>query len=368
MPVHNGAVFLDRAVRSILDQSFRDLEFVIVDDGSTDDTPGMLAKYARSDGRVRVWTQDMQGLAASLHTGCADARGEFIARMDADDVATPDRLEKQLAELERRPALGVVGGAMELIDTRDARTGEMRFPLRNDSLQRAFLSGNNIAHPTACMRREACLEVGNYRHCFRHAEEYDLWLRIAERWEIANLPEVVLRYRIHGTQVTATDRGPRLWHSAAACASAAMRRWTGADPMAGVDCITPELLLKLCAKVVAAKARLVARLRKGAKGDAPPDHVGPGRAPAGLTQLAEGLMRWYVKAAAFEASHGDVDLAEALARSAREIARSARVSAKSLSKLYREAARVRWSQSRPLDAALAAQQALIAALVRPARG
>jgi len=368
MAVRNGAQFLAESVESILGQTLRDLEVIIIDDHSTDETPEILAGYEKDDPRLRILRGAPQGLVYARNLGCRAARGRYLAIMDADDVSLPDRLESQVATLESRPRLGALGGAMEHIDSAGRPIGVKRYPTGNAALQKALLEGCCIPQPAVVLRREAYEDADGYRQAFPPAEDYDLWLRIAESWEIANLPDVVVRYRVYAEQTSSRKAGDRVWSTAAACASAVLRRWTGTDPMAGVDRITPELLLKLCAEVLAAKAGLLDRLRKGAEGDAPAAHVGPGRAPAGLAQLAEGLMRWYVKAAAFEAARGDVALAEALARSAREIARSARVSAKSISKLHRTIALVEWSRSRPLDAAISAQQALIAALVRPGRG
>ncbi|MHC4251834.1 MAG: glycosyltransferase family 2 protein, partial [Planctomycetota bacterium] len=367
MAVRNGAGYLAESVESILGQTLRDIEVVIVDDHSTDETPEILARYEKDDPRLRVLRGAPQGLVHARNLGCRAARGRYLAIMDADDVSLPDRLERQFAIIESRPRLGALGGAMEHIDSGGRRIGVKRYPTGNEAIQEALLQGCCIPQPAVMLRREAYEDAGGYRHAFPPAEDYDLWLRIAEGWEVANLPDVVVRYRVYTEQTSSRKAGDRVWSSVAACASAVLRRWTGTDPMEGVDRTTPELLLNLCAKVLAAKADLLDRLRCGAADAARLDHVGPGRAPAGVAPLAEGLMRWYVKAAAFETARSDIARAEAFARSAREIARSAHVSAKSLSKLYREAARVRWSQSRPLDATFAAQQALLAALVRPGR-
>ena len=368
MAVRNGAAYLAESVESILDQTLRDIEVAIVDDHSTDETPEVLARYERGDPRLRVLRGGPRGLAHARNLGCRAARGRYLAIMDADDVSLPDRLESQAAMLESRPALGALGGAMEHIDSGGNVIGVKHYPTENEALQRSLLQGCCIPQPAVMMRREAYEHAGGYRRAFPPAEDYDLWLRIAERWEIANLPDVVVRYRVYTEQTSSRKAGDRVWSSVAACAAAALRRWTGTDPMEGVDRTAPEVLLRLCSEVVAAKAGILDRLRSGGADADVPDRVGPGRAPAGLAPLAEGLMRWYVKAAEFAAAQGEIGIALRLAGAARETARHAGVSAKSLSKLHRTIARVEWSRSRPLDAAVAAQQALLAAIARPGRG
>ncbi len=121
MSVYNGERFLREAIESILSQTFRDFEFIIVNDGSTDGTAGILNSYALSDSRVRVFEQENMGQCASDNRGCSLARGKYIARMDSDDVSMRDRLERQIAFLENHEKVGLLGGAVEIIDDRGRR-------------------------------------------------------------------------------------------------------------------------------------------------------------------------------------------------------------------------------------------------------
>src|SRR5918996_2481069 len=108
MPAYNAAVYLDEAVTSILNQTFREFEFIVINDGSTDDTVSILDKYEKSDSRIRVYHQENQGMIAALNRGCRLARGKYIARMDADDISLPRRFERQLEFMEGHPQIGIL--------------------------------------------------------------------------------------------------------------------------------------------------------------------------------------------------------------------------------------------------------------------
>ena len=116
MPAYNAAEYLDEAIRSILNQTFRDFEFIIINDGSTDDSISILDKQQKLDSRIRVYHQENQGMIAALNRGCRLARGKYIARMDADDISLPGRLEKQLKYMERHPQIGILGTWIYSID------------------------------------------------------------------------------------------------------------------------------------------------------------------------------------------------------------------------------------------------------------
>lgn len=203
MAVFNGARYLDAAVQSILCQTWSDFELLIVDDGSTDDTPQRLASYP--DERMRVVRTENRGVGAALAHGVTLARGEFVARMDADDIAAPNRLERQLAALEAMPEVGVVDSGVHLMD----RQGR---PLPDDVTDAFFSRAerrwrlmwrNAVVHPTVMIRRAVLERTGhNYRPRVI-AEDYDLWLRLVPHTEFHRLPEQLLWYRRHAESVTA---------------------------------------------------------------------------------------------------------------------------------------------------------------------
>jgi glycosyltransferase involved in cell wall biosynthesis len=196
MPAFNAAGFLDEAVCSILDQTFRDFEFIIVDDGSTDDTARILRKYAKADSRVRVVLQANEGMIPALNRGCRLARGHFIARMDADDISLPQRLEKQVEFLERHPKIGILGTWIRRIDQNGSVVGTL-YPSPNPQVLKWFhFFQVCVVHPTVLMRREVLEKVNFYRVDAVHAEDRDLWLRASSVTQFSNVPEILLNYRV----------------------------------------------------------------------------------------------------------------------------------------------------------------------------
>jgi glycosyltransferase involved in cell wall biosynthesis len=207
MSVYNGAPYLREAVDSALGQSYADFEFVIVDDGSTDDSPRILASLR--DPRITVIRQENQGLAAGLNRGLRDARGELIARQDQDDVSLPGRFARQVAYMDAHPRTGLLGGHAEVVEA-DGSPGYVR-PQPTDPavLKWHLMFDNPFVHSSVMIRRGALEDVGLYTTDPRRQppEDYELWMRIAARWDLANLPDVVLRYReVAGSMMRSAER------------------------------------------------------------------------------------------------------------------------------------------------------------------
>lgn len=199
MPVYNAERHVAGAIDSIIAQTFGDFEFVIVNDGSTDGTATVLSAYSRRDERLRVVTRENRGLPASLNEAISMARGKWIARMDADDVALPDRLAKQLAWLEHTGA-DVCGGWARLIGIHTLRT--YRYPAEDDAIKLQLCFQTPFAHPTVVMRA-ALAKQFRYSEAARHAEDYDLWARLAVAdARMTNLQERVMLYRVHPAQAS----------------------------------------------------------------------------------------------------------------------------------------------------------------------
>lgn len=206
MPVYNGERFVVEAVRSILAQTFRDFECLVVDDGSTDRTPELLATEQARDPRLVVHRQPANlGFREALTTGCALARGELIARMDADDISLPTRLERQVAFLQMHPKVGVVGSAVQFLDDRGAPGAIKLNPLGSGLAAWSMVFFNSLVHPSVMLRRAALEAAGGYpAGCAGGTEDYAIFLDLSRKSRIANLPEVLLLYRMWGGNMTKT--------------------------------------------------------------------------------------------------------------------------------------------------------------------
>lgn len=196
MPAYNAALYLDEAVTSILNQTFRDFEFIIVNDGSADDTASILDKYEKADGRIRVYHQENQGMIAALNRACRLARGEYIARMDADDVSFVNRLERQVEYIERHPQTGIVGTWIYNIDQNGSVKRAWCPPTDPKVLQWNHFFGVCVSHSTVLMRREILEELNFYRPEAIHGEDVDLWLRASSITEFGNVPAILSKYRV----------------------------------------------------------------------------------------------------------------------------------------------------------------------------
>ena len=203
LPVHDGERFLAEAVDSILGQTLGDLELVVVDDGSTDATRSILAGY--DDPRLRVVAQPHRGLVAALGAGIAETGAAYLARMDADDVSEPRRLERQLELLERQPRVGMAATWVAVVDEEGRELRRHVLPPGHDDLARRLLLRNPFQHGSVLLRRAALDAAGGYRGDYGANEDYDLWRRLARSWELACVPEVLYRYRVHAGAVTQTD-------------------------------------------------------------------------------------------------------------------------------------------------------------------
>jgi glycosyltransferase involved in cell wall biosynthesis len=195
MSAYNCERYLREAVESILGQTFTDFEFIIIDDGSTDKTAKILR--AIDDERVRILeNENNMGVADSRNRGLSLARGEYVAIMDADDISLPDRLEKEVEFLDNHPATGIVGSAYISIDESGNETMVVTFPTDNATLQDRLLQHCCFHHGSVLIRKECLEAIGGYRLDFKVAEDYDLFLRLAEGFEVANLAEPLYKYRV----------------------------------------------------------------------------------------------------------------------------------------------------------------------------
>jgi glycosyltransferase involved in cell wall biosynthesis len=228
MPVYNCERYVAEAVQSIVNQSFSDFEFLIFDDGSTDSSLDILRSFARADPRLRLASDSHAGYVAWLKRGVDLARGEFLARMDADDIAMRERFAKQVRFLEDHSAHVALGTRTLVVDADGAPIAPANLEVTHEDIDRLHMQGgrggSRICHPTVLMRADAVRSVGGYRQCYEFAEDIDLFLRLAERGQIANLPDVLLQYRIHPKTVGQTRRARQLRMIREAVAEAHQRR------------------------------------------------------------------------------------------------------------------------------------------------
>jgi len=207
MPVYNAERYVSEAIESVLSQTFKDFEFLILDDGSTDGSLAILKGYAERDPRIRMTSRPNKGLAPTLNELMDQARGEFVARMDADDVSLPERLERQADYLRKHLDCVIVGCHALVIDSDGDPICVWFKDSGHETLDAQNLLGNrgtSLCHPSVMMRRQPVLEVGRYCEHFRIGEDLDLFLKLSERGRLANLPEALLKYRTHATNFTRT--------------------------------------------------------------------------------------------------------------------------------------------------------------------
>ena len=204
MPVHNGGSYLRHAVDSILGQTFPDFELIVVDDRSTDGAVEALGRIG--DPRMRIVANAGAGLVAALNTGLVAARGALIARMDADDIALPERFARQFEYLGAHPEIAVLGTAVILIDGVGNEGQTVVYPTAPAAIRALPPHVHFMAHPTVMMRADIVRELGGYRALFAVAEDFDLWLRVGDRHDVANLAEPLLKYRRHAKQHSRVHR------------------------------------------------------------------------------------------------------------------------------------------------------------------
>jgi len=216
MSVYNSEEYLAEAIDSILQQTFFDFEFIIINDGSTDSSRNILQAY--SDRRIRCIDNETNlGLTASLNKGLGLSKGAYIVRMDADDVALPNRIQTQIECMQRMQTIDVCGSWYEMFGDREK---VVKSPVEHQSIKDTLFFKNCIAHSTVCIKRkslEAC--AGGYDESYAYAQDYELWCRLKDKVTFATIPEVLLKYRLHGSQA-----GSRHIEKQDACADRVRKR------------------------------------------------------------------------------------------------------------------------------------------------
>ena len=223
MSVYNGEKYLREAVESILNQTFKDFEFIIVNDGSTDKTEEILESYV-VDERVKIISQENLGLTKSLNKAIRFSKGEYIARMDADDISHPNRLELQTAFLDQFNDVAIVGTACYQIDEDGNLIKTVQKPIQDDEIKANIFMESPFIHGAVMCRRKSLEKIGWYREKFKYSQDYDLWLRAAENFRLHNLPTILYKLRMGQDRITVKNSTDEQFYTLLALEDALNRR------------------------------------------------------------------------------------------------------------------------------------------------
>ena len=203
MPVYNAKNYLKESIESILNQTFSNFEFIIIDDASNDGSLVIIDFYKQRDSRIKVFSNPCNlGIIDNLNKGIQNISTDYIARMDADDIAFPDRIEQQIKFLEENPNISVLGTNMIQIDHNSKIIKPIILSSESLLIKWNLFFWNPIAHPTVMIRSSLIEDIGGYNKNFLHIEDYELWLRASEKYDFYNLNKVLLYYRVHSTNIS----------------------------------------------------------------------------------------------------------------------------------------------------------------------
>ncbi|MBN2499851.1 MAG: glycosyltransferase, partial [Anaerolineales bacterium] len=244
LPCYNAADTLEAALASLRAQTLADFEIVAVDDGSTDDTLAVLEKWAKEDERIHIIRQPHGGIVTALNAGLATCRGEYVARMDADDLSRPERLALQAQFLDTHPEVGVVSSLVSGYPPEAIREGFQIYIewlnslVSDEDIRRELFVESPVAHPSVMFRKAAVLAVGGYQD-FGWAEDYDLWLRLyLDGVRFGKVPQTLLDWRDQPERLTRRDRRYSLENFIRAKTHyLILSRQTGRGPLAGCDAV-----------------------------------------------------------------------------------------------------------------------------------
>ena len=242
MNVSNDEAFLAPSVDSILAQTLSVFEFIIIDDGSIDKSTEILSTYANRDPRVRVLRQENRGTADALNRAIELCGSPYIARMDANDIALPDRLKAQVDFLLQHTDIVLLGGAFELITTNNRVIRTVKPPLKDAEIREVMTRSISLCHASMIMRKDLVLACRGYRGQLGDAVDYDLWLRIADRGCMANLDRVLAQYRVTPRRVSIHNTRHQTLCSSAALVAAEHRKRRWPDPLWPLSEITPQFV------------------------------------------------------------------------------------------------------------------------------
>ncbi len=212
LPAYNAEAYIKGSIESILAQTFKDFEFIIINNASTDRTVEIVESF--KDPRIKLITNPSNlGLIGSLNVGLKAARAKYVARMDHDDIAFPERLQKEYEYLEAHPEIVIVGTWSNIMDSQGSFIRLHRNPILNGVIKYELMFSNSLTHPSIMMRREIILKEGGYDPEWVNTEDYNLYSRIIRKYKLANIPEPLLNYRVHGASLTGESSSQAIMHA-----------------------------------------------------------------------------------------------------------------------------------------------------------
>ncbi len=204
IPAYNASAYLADAISSILEQTFQDYEIIIIDDCSSDNTWDVIQNFAKKNLCIKAYQNEKNlGIAGNRNKGVSLAKGKYLVWQDADDISLPMRIERQYQFMESHPEVGIVGGYIELFKDQTV-LGVRKYPAKDIDLRRCIFRYSPIAQPAAMVRMAALTQAGEYNLKYPPAEDIDMTFRIGEHYKLANLQEIVVRYRESNTSATFT--------------------------------------------------------------------------------------------------------------------------------------------------------------------
>lgn len=233
LSVYNGSEWLEECIQSVLKQSYESIEFIIIDDGSIDSSRDIIDKYSNKDSRIVKLYKKNTGLADSLNIGLGIATGEWIARIDADDICESNRLESLLEKVRNSNGNVLIGSSHFVINEKGEILSIVEYPESNQELRkRLYHRGAFYSHSSVIYRRDIVKKIGGYRGVVKKAEDYDLWLRLSECGNIASVKQPLVRIRKHANQVSNEKAGlQQIRDSYLALVSHYLRKSGGVDPL-----------------------------------------------------------------------------------------------------------------------------------------
>lgn len=212
MSAYNSERTILESVNSILNQTLKNIELIVINDGSSDST-GKILQSKCNDPRLTVIDQVNKGLTKSLIYAASLSRGMYLARQDADDTSFPERLEKQFNYLEVNPSVALLGTQSVQIDDTGEELGKIELSLTHEAIYENIVTSNQFVHGSVMMRKEAYTKIGGYRSVFRFSQDYDLFLRIIEKYQVENMPDFLYKSRHNINMVSLTNKGEQMYYA-----------------------------------------------------------------------------------------------------------------------------------------------------------